>query len=192
MEDLMTTRTEGLPRFPFAVVGACALLVSGALGCRAHVHDPDYRPPPGPNVLHAKEVKAKRIRARVIYAKEVKAEGGSIGRVYGYEGGGKWGGGEVKVPELVVDTIYAKEVKAEWLEADEVHAKEVKFKGTYRRWPFGGWGGGDEGKGRGGEDRGKDKSKDKWKDKEKGKDKDDDGRDDKKEKKEKKGKDKDD
>src|SRR5688572_9706118 len=42
-------------------------------------------PPPAPpaqQVLRAKEIKAGRVSARVIYAKEVKAKEGRVGRIY--------------------------------------------------------------------------------------------------------------
>ncbi len=79
-------------------------------------------------MLRVKEIKAERVYARVIYAKEVKARGGRIGRVYeGREKGGQRGEGEIKAPEVSAEIIYAKEIKADWIEADEIYAKEVKI-----------------------------------------------------------------
>ncbi len=119
-------------------------------GCAMHLYDdrprrpprgepyPYPRPPPAPrppppaqDVLRAKEIKAGRVYARVIYAKEVKARGGRVGRTY-TDGGGKggkggWGSGEIHAPEVSAEIIYAKEIKADWIEADEIHAKEVKI-----------------------------------------------------------------
>jgi hypothetical protein len=119
-----------------------------ASGCRIYVHDDWPRLPPPPrdepypqpppqqprDVLRAKEIKADRVYARIIYAKEVKARDGRVGRVYTGEGGkgrkgdkGDWGGGEVNTSEVSAEIIYAKEIKTDWIEADEIHAKEVKI-----------------------------------------------------------------
>lgn len=80
-------------------------------------------------MLRVKEIKAGRVHARVIYAKEVKARRGHIGRIVragdGWEKGR--GEGEIDAPEVFADVIYAKEIKADWIEAGEVHAKEVKI-----------------------------------------------------------------
>lgn len=78
-------------------------------------------------MLRAKEIKAGRVAARVIYAKEVKAKDGRVGRIYRAEGNEDWGGNEVKIPEVSAEFIYAKEIHADWVEADEIHAKEVKI-----------------------------------------------------------------
>jgi hypothetical protein len=90
---------------------------------------PPQQPPPLPpqNVLRAKEIKAGRVSARVIYAKEVKARDGQVGRIYRVEGNEDWGGNEIRVPEISADVIYAKEIHADWVEASEIHAKEVKI-----------------------------------------------------------------
>jgi hypothetical protein len=69
--------------------------------------------PPGHHhdVLRAKEIKAGRVHARVIHAKEVKARGGHIGRIV--RGGERWekgrGDGTIDAPEVFADVIYAKE-----------------------------------------------------------------------------------
>lgn len=90
---------------------------------------PPHPPPPPPqqNVLRAKEIKAGRVSARVIYAKEVKARDGQEGRIFRVEGKQDWGGNEIRVPEISADVIYAKEIHADWVEASEIHAKEVKI-----------------------------------------------------------------
>ncbi|HSN91111.1 MAG TPA: hypothetical protein VLS93_07765 [Anaeromyxobacteraceae bacterium] len=96
---------------------------------------PPSRPPPPPppsgDVLRTKELRAGRVRARVIYAKEVKARDGRIGRIYQDRHGKQWkqgrAHGEIEVPEITADVIYAKEVEADWLEAGEIHAQEVKI-----------------------------------------------------------------
>ncbi len=133
---------------------ALRLLLVGAVlaasGCRIYVHDlprgpspypypaprppeapPPSQPPPPPpsqDVLRVKEIHADRVYARIIYAKEVKARGGRVGRTYGGKGGKEnWGGNEIKAPEVSVEIIYAKEIHADWIEADEIHAKEVKI-----------------------------------------------------------------
>ncbi|WNZ61004.1 hypothetical protein QEG98_34625 [Myxococcus sp. MxC21-1] len=75
-----------------------------------------------------KEIHASRVSARVIYAKEVKARDGRVGRVI--RGGPRrehWGSSELKSSTVSADVIYAKEIHADWLEADEIHAKEVKL-----------------------------------------------------------------
>jgi hypothetical protein len=73
-------------------------------------------------VLRAKEIKAGRVSARGIYAKEVKARDGQVGRIYRVEGNEDWGGNEIRVPEISADVIYAKEIHADWVEASEIHA----------------------------------------------------------------------
>ena len=71
--------------------------------------------------------KAGRVSARIIYAKEVKAREGNVGRIYRVEGNEDWGGNEVRAPAVSADVIYAKEIHADWVEASEIHAKEVKI-----------------------------------------------------------------
>lgn len=121
-----------------------------ASGCHLYVHDvPSYsqqaprppppgrptpRPPPPPpppprrDVIEVKEIHASRVSARVIYAKEVKARDGRVGRIV--RGGPRrenWGGSELKTRTVSADVIYAKEIHADWVEAEEIHAKEVKL-----------------------------------------------------------------
>jgi hypothetical protein len=88
---------------------------------------PPPPPPPRQDVLRTKEIKAGRVSARVIYAKEVKAKQGNVGRIYHVESNQDWGGGEIKAPEVTADIIYAKEIHADYVEASEIHAKEVKI-----------------------------------------------------------------
>lgn len=90
---------------------------------------PRPRPPPPParDVIHAKEIKAERVSARIIYAKEVKARDGRIGRIYHSKGQEDWGGNEIKAPHVSAEIIYAKEIHADWVDAAEIHAKEVKI-----------------------------------------------------------------
>jgi hypothetical protein len=83
-------------------------------------------------VIHAKEVKADRVVARVVYAKEVKARDGEVLRVVRDRKAKEWERGgrskeELDVPELQADVIYAKEIDAEWIQADEIHAQDVKI-----------------------------------------------------------------
>lgn len=93
------------------------------------------RPPPPPppparvQVLRVKEIKAGRVNARVIHAKEVKARDGRVGRIVEHRGQEGWGRGRAKIeaPEVSADIIYAKEIETDWLDAGEVHAKEVKI-----------------------------------------------------------------
>jgi hypothetical protein len=72
-------------------------------------------PPPlghGGEVLRVKEIKAGRVHARVIHAKEVKAKGGHVGRVLRARDDEAWergrGDGEIDAPEVFADVIYAK------------------------------------------------------------------------------------
>lgn len=99
---------------------------------------PRAPPPPMPppsrrpaDVLRVKEIKADRVHARVIYAKEVKARDGHIGRIVQGREDERWergrADGKIEAPEVSADVIYAKEIEADWLEAGEVHAKEVKI-----------------------------------------------------------------
>ncbi|AEI61972.1 hypothetical protein [Corallococcus macrosporus] len=75
-----------------------------------------------------KEIHARRVSARVIYAKEVKARDGRVGRIVrGEPRRENWGGSELKVRNVSADVIRAKELHADWLEADGIHAKEVRF-----------------------------------------------------------------
>ncbi len=92
---------------------------------------PPPAPPPRGDVVRAKEIKAGRVHARVIYAKEVKARDGRVGRIIEDRDDKRWergrSDGKIEVPEVFADVIYAKEIKADWIEAAEVHAKEVKI-----------------------------------------------------------------
>jgi hypothetical protein len=117
------------------------LLMLLALGCRATVDTrPPRLPPPvvivtpgpaptaAPTIVRAKEVRADRIIARVIYCKELKADDGRVGSVnsshQGHEG---WGSDEINVAELRADEVHAKDVRAGFIQADEVRCKEVKI-----------------------------------------------------------------
>jgi hypothetical protein len=97
---------------------------------------PRMRPPPAPppphaDVLRVKEIKAGRVRARAIFAKEVKANGGRIGRIFEDRDDERWeqgrADGEIKAPDVRADVIYAKKVEADWIEAGEIHAKKVEI-----------------------------------------------------------------
>ncbi|ABC80519.1 hypothetical protein [Anaeromyxobacter dehalogenans] len=100
---------------------------------------PEYRPAPPPppprhapaNVVRVKELNAGYVRARVIYAKEVRAYEGRIGRMVRDDqwkrGMRKHGGGRIEADELEADVIYAKEVNADWIDAAEIHAKEIRI-----------------------------------------------------------------
>jgi hypothetical protein len=123
-------------------------LMLAAMGCHLHVNDlpgyprqaprppppgrpmpqPPPRPPPRTEVIEVKEIHASRVSARVIYAKEVKARDGRVGRIIkGKPRREDWGGSELKVRTVSADVIYAKEIHADWVEAEEIHAKEVKL-----------------------------------------------------------------
>ena len=71
------------------------------------------------------------MHARVIYAKEVKARDGRVGRITEDRDAERWergrSDGKIEAPEVFADVIYAKEIKADWIEAGEIHAKEVKI-----------------------------------------------------------------
>lgn len=75
-----------------------------------------------------KEIHASRVSARVIYAKKVHARDGRVGRIIrGEPRRENWGGSELKTRKVSARVIYAKEIHADWVEAEEIHAKEVKF-----------------------------------------------------------------
>jgi hypothetical protein len=83
-------------------------------------------------VVRAKEVKADRIVARVVYAKEVKARDGEVLHVVRDRKTKEWERGgrseeELDVPEVQADVIYAREIHAGWIQADEVHAQDVRI-----------------------------------------------------------------
>lgn len=92
---------------------------------------PPPAPPPRGDVVRVKEIKAGRVHARVIYAKEVKARDGRVGRILEDREDERWErgrhDGKIEAPEVFADVIYAKEIEADWIEAGEVHAKEVKI-----------------------------------------------------------------
>jgi hypothetical protein len=143
-----------------ALVILFATLVAG---CGVHVRAgvPAPVPPPPPPVVHvpsspppvarraaprselrAKDLEANYVRARVIYAKEVKAAGGRIGRIQEWHDRGRgrgrggnpgysWGSRDVSAPEVQADVIYVKELRARFIEADVIVAKDVDI-GRYR------------------------------------------------------------
>lgn len=78
-------------------------------------------------MLAVKDVKAGVLRARVLYAKDVKARTGYVTRFV--PDASTWEQGrsdsDVEAPEIEADVIYAKDVDAERIEASEVHAKEL-------------------------------------------------------------------
>lgn len=85
---------------------------------------------PGRDVVRVKEIKAGEVRARVIYAKEVKVEEARIGRVVRIRNpAGNWGKGDINTDRIHADEIYAKEIKANLLIADELHVHELKIRG---------------------------------------------------------------
>ncbi|ACG72029.1 conserved hypothetical protein [Anaeromyxobacter sp. K] len=103
---------------------------------------PQYRPAPPPpppppprhapqNVVRVKELNAGYVRARVIYAKEVRASEGRIGRIARDDewkrGMRKHGGGRIDADDLEADVIYAKEINADWIDAEVIHAKELRL-----------------------------------------------------------------
>lgn len=79
-------------------------------------------------VIEVKEIHASRVSARVISAKEVKARDGRVGRIVrGEPRRESWGGSELKTRAVSADVIHAKEIHAGWVEAEGLHAKEVKL-----------------------------------------------------------------
>jgi hypothetical protein len=119
---------------------AVALLLTA--GCLVRLSPGPYgRPPPPPppppaplaegqRVVRAKELRAGRVRANIIYAKEVVADDGRVGQVF--EGNNKeWERGrtdqKLEAAEIVADVIYVKELRAGWVEAKEIHAKKVRI-----------------------------------------------------------------
>jgi hypothetical protein len=116
---------------------AVAMLLT--TGCLVRLSPGPYgRPPPhapaplaeGQRVVRAKELRAGRVRANIIYAKEVVADDGRVGQVF--EGNNKeWERGrtdqKLEAAEIVADVIYVKELRAGWVEAKEIHAKKVRI-----------------------------------------------------------------
>jgi hypothetical protein len=103
---------------------------------------PVARSAPRRTELRAKDLEANYVRARVIYAKEVKANGGRVGRVQEWKDRGRgrgrggnpgysWGSHDVSAPEVQADVIYVKELRARFVEADVIIAKDVDI-GRYR------------------------------------------------------------
>src|SRR5262245_60473747 len=96
---------------------------------------PVAAPAPSPpaaqgQVLRAKHVEARTIRAHRIIAKHVDAKGGRVGRVLeGTKHDEPWRGSDahVKMDTVTADTIYAEHVKADWIEADEIQAEHTKI-----------------------------------------------------------------
>jgi WXXGXW repeat (2 copies) len=90
---------------------------------------PPPRAPPVPAVVSARDIHAGTVRARVIYANEVRAVDGRVGAVLKLHGKPPKGEGDLELdqPEVVADTIYAKRIDARWVEAGEIHAKHVKI-----------------------------------------------------------------
>ena len=83
------------------------------------------------NIVRAKEIRAGHVHARVIYAKKVEARDGRVGRVYEDREDERWERGrsdaKIETDEINADVIYVKELWADWVEAGEIHAKEVKI-----------------------------------------------------------------
>jgi hypothetical protein len=114
---------------------SAVVISSGCAGHRVVVEIPSREtramrpaPPPEPVTLTVKEIHAEVVSARVIYAKEVHAREGRVGRieiVNGAHGGHK--GGELKMNDVVADVIHCKEIHADYVEADVIYAKEVKI-----------------------------------------------------------------
>lgn len=122
---------------------ALVLLAAVLVGCEGGtvVVRVDAPPPPGPPVvvveppaapagaLLAKEIKADYVRARAIYAREVKTSElrvGQVVRVHDREARG-WGRGEsIRAGSVVGDEIYAGEVKARVVEAGILYVHELK------------------------------------------------------------------
>jgi hypothetical protein len=116
----------------------CSVALSACAGHRVVIDVPDRRaprsvprPPPMERISHridVKEIHADVVSARVIYAKEVHAREGRVGRVQLVKDREmNHSDGELKTGDVVADTIYAKEIHADYLEADVIYAKEVKI-----------------------------------------------------------------
>jgi hypothetical protein len=120
----------------------CSVALTACAGHRVVIDVPnrtDRRPPRtaprappveriGHRSIDVKEIHANVVSARVIYAKEVHAREGRVGRVelakdreFDHADGG------LKRGDVVADVIYAKEIHADYLEADVIYAKEVKI-----------------------------------------------------------------
>ncbi len=86
---------------------------------------------PALRIVRAKEIEADRVTAGVIHAKKIECGGGRVGQSE-KPGDDRWeaetkGAAKLQQVELVADVIYAKEVKCGWIEAREIHAKEIEI-----------------------------------------------------------------
>jgi hypothetical protein len=97
---------------------------------------PSHRPI-AQRVLRVRKLLAGRVYARVIYAREVKADDGRVGRWIEIKGNvhdmrsreGEGSGAEdMNVAEVRADAIYADEIEADYIDADEVHARKLKMR----------------------------------------------------------------
>ncbi len=147
------------------------LLATLVTGCGVHVRAgvPGPVPPTPPRVtarraptpaparpstthtLRAKDLEASFVHARVIYAEEVVASTGRVGRIEywgdGHRGQGRghskgrgqghakhgdgpdfrWGSRDVSMPEVHADVIYVKELRARHVEAQVIVARNVRI-----------------------------------------------------------------
>ena len=91
--------------------------------------EPDLDTSPG--MVAAKEIRAERVYAAFIFAKDIHAGGGEIDLIVEDRDEERWEDGRsdavLVVPELRAHTIYAKTIRTTWIEADEAHAKQVKL-----------------------------------------------------------------
>jgi hypothetical protein len=107
-------------------------------GAAAVDDPPPAVPPPSPaatdrQVLRAHDIKAGRITARVVYAHNLTAAGGSAGLVLPPPAAPllqlDLGSQDLNVEALVVDVLYAHDIKAGHIEIGETHASVKMTKG---------------------------------------------------------------
>jgi hypothetical protein len=91
---------------------------------------PSSPPPASPSSsnLVTHDIHVHTLRARVIYAHDVHAKGGRVGRFVQTEGKESEGRGDVRTENVSADVVRAHDVHADWIEADEVYAHNLKMR----------------------------------------------------------------
>jgi hypothetical protein len=91
---------------------------------------PDAAPAAGV-VIRAMDIQADVVRARVVYANEIRADSGQIGVAHENPDEGRWEGsgnsGKIEQAEVVADVIYVKELRCKRIEVAEAFAKKIRI-----------------------------------------------------------------
>lgn len=128
-----------------AMRGTAAAALGALVGCGSPHEETDHPaevpgrtpvaasfagPPASDDVVRAEEILVGRVSARFVLAEVVEARGGRIERVVRLDDK-RWQAEiekrRLELSELTAERLYVKVLKAGWLEAGEVHAKEVKL-----------------------------------------------------------------